>query len=75
MSEYLFGVERGPQAPRAQRIRRQAARENECTWVYCTIPGTGLQSWFTGRGHGHPFDEQLRKRVLARVAELTKVSR
>ena len=62
-----FGLERGKRTSAEQEARHAAAARHGCTWVYCTIPGDGVRSWFSAPNLGEPFDSALSRAVMAEL--------
>jgi hypothetical protein len=69
MSEYLFGVSRGPaRLGKHYNAVEKIANLHEATVVECEVPGTGYQRWFAGPNRGEPFDRKMAVAVAADLA-------
>ena len=68
MSEYMFGIHKGPLSKEELKLWEKVATDHDC-WVNGgNIPGLGWQYWFCGRNLGSPFNERLRNAVLGDLA-------
>ena len=76
MSEYMWGVTYNKPTRKAAKQMDKICREeggfglNEVNVTQGTTIGINngrYQGWFCGPNRGHPFDDQLRERVAARI--------
>lgn len=66
--EHMFGVRRGKLTRQQQLLRERIAAKYGAWHTYASIPGTGMQSWFSCRNMGSPFNENVAKAVLGELA-------
>ncbi len=67
MSDYCFGVGRGKlPKKRVDQIDKIARKHGAC-FVYTSVPGNGIQYWFSGPNLGFPFDRALERDVIEAV--------
>ena len=68
---HIFGVEVGKLTRRERTRRERIAARHGAAFIYASIPGTGLQSWFTTHDYGEPFNGNTALSVGAEVWPVT----
>jgi len=67
MSEYMFGVTHEKLSKTEVKRRDRIARKHGFCFVYCNLPGEGLQGWFAGPNKGEPFDSSTAREIRAEL--------